>query len=490
MLSPQFNPRVHRRRFFIATAAATLSVLAFSSWEFAATRDTSVPTPTLAQSLNSGPASPQDATAKGAGSTVDVTGSAEARVLFDAAQVMLQQGEARPALDMFQRAVDKDPSFAEAWMALGSAHVSLHDVDEGIDEMKRAIALNPKNPLYYKVLAVALGGTGRLEEALDGWFRLRQITPDDPDAPKQIVAILGAMGRFAEAIADLELITSRPGGAPYLVELAVAYSRVGQKDKATATFEQAARLDSSVATLNTVAYSMIEEHLALDVALSYGEQAVHKQENETTSISLQQLTDDELGGMAELGGDWDTVGWTHFAMNHLEPAEKYLKAAWNLYESPTIGDHLAQIYEKEGKKQEAIKTYAQVVVQGNAPEESMEHLTALMGDARLAGSAVDEARANFGQLHNISVDYQTDDSARGAFYLLFRKGAGIVDVKFIKGSESLRESGSAIRRAEFALLFPDDAATQIIRRGILACHPGASHCELMLIPPDAVQSVQ
>lgn len=418
-------------------------------------------------------------------------GSPEARTLFDTGRFMLQQsGDARRALDMFHRALEKDPNFAEAWMAVGALHVSLHNEADGIDEIKRAIALSPNQPGYYKVLATVQARMGHTEEALDAWSKVRQVAPQDPDAPKQIAMLLVAMDRFAEAIPELELVTAGPEGSPFLVQLAIAYIRVGQKEKALQTFQEATRLDSSVGSLNTVAYVMTEEHLALDVALQYGEKAVQDQESETAGISLERPTYEDLRGMSELGGDWDTLGWTHFAMNHLEQAEKYLKAAWSLYESSTIGDHLAQIYEKEGKKQEAIQTFAQVIAGGNAPDESMEHLTKLEGDISLANRDVEAARANLFAAHDIEVRFQSEDASQAEFFLLFRKGPELADVRFIRGSESLRDAGKAIRSAKFDVLFPDDGPTQIIRRAILACRPGSDSCHLLLIPPDAVQSVQ
>lgn len=365
---------------------------------------------------------------------VDTSGSAEARTYFDNGRVVLQGGDLRRALDLFHRAVEADPNYSEAWLEVGSLHITLHNVADGLDEIKRAIALDPKKPEYYKAFAIALMNTGSIVEALDAWSKVKQMAPEDEDAPKQIAAILVGMGRFADAIPVLELLTNHRGGSPFLAQLGIAYARVGQKEKAVATFQQAARLDPSVASLNGLAYFMTEEHLDLDLALQYGKQAVQEQENETARISLERPTYEDVRGMAELGGDWDTLGWTHFALNHLDEAEKYLRAAWSLYESPTIGDHLAQILEKEGKKIEAMQTFARVVAQGNTPDESMAHLTALAGDETLAEREVETARSNFASLHFIQVDLQPGETSRAEFFLLFRKGSQPPDVKFIGGS--------------------------------------------------------
>ena len=62
--------------------------------------------------------------------------------------------------------------------------------------------------------------------------------------------------------------------------------------------------------------------------------------------------------MPSLIAYWDTLGWVYFARGDLDKAEKYVSAAWRLGQHGEVGDHLGQIYEKRGKKDEAIRTYA------------------------------------------------------------------------------------------------------------------------------------
>ena len=76
---------------------------------------------------------------------------------------------------------------------------------------------------------------------------------------------------------------------------------------------------------------------------------------------------------------WDTLGWVYFARGDLAKAEKYVSAAWLLGEHGEVGDHLAQIYEKRGRKDRAIDTYAMAMSGIRPTLETRGRLAALVG---------------------------------------------------------------------------------------------------------------
>jgi tetratricopeptide (TPR) repeat protein len=230
--------------------------------------------------------------------------------------------------------------------------------------------------------------------------------------------------------------------------------------------------------------------MMLDEALRYGQRAVLERESETYHISLQHLTYEDLRTMPGLGGDWDTLGWTHFKMGHIAPAQKYLEAGWSLFESATIGDHLGQVYEAQGKKEEAARVYARALAQKDFPEETMGRLVALLGSQALADEAVERATESLHQMRSVKVDEVARMNGNAEFFVLFQHGPKVIDVKFIKGSEALRDAGSAVGSAKFEVLFPDNEPTQIVRRGLLTCKSNDAGCEFELMPPDSVQSTQ
>jgi tetratricopeptide (TPR) repeat protein len=421
---------------------------------------------------------------------LDVSGSPEARELFDTGRINMEQGRPRQALDSFEAAIKKDPNFALAWSAAGTVHFGLQDHEQGIEEMKHAVALAPRVRLYYLGLASALMLLKREQDALKVWQQLQQAYPDDADARKNIALILGDLGRYQEELTQLEAAMNDPDGWKLMIELGLTYAELGQKEKAIATLEGALQRDSSADSLNAVAYALAEKNLLLEQALQYAQRAVREREHESSHISLEHLTYDDLRTMPGLGGDWDTLGWTYFKLKQNAAAQKYLEAAWSLFESPTIGDHLGQLYERLGRRDEAAHTYALALAQGNAPDETIGRLTVLLGSRAAADEAVEGVSEKLAQLRSVKVERIARTGGKAEFFVLLARGPRVVDVKFIKGSESLRDAQSAVAAAKFDVLFPDEVPTEIVRRGELACRIESSGCEFELFPPDSVQSVE
>jgi adenylate cyclase len=78
-------------------------------------------------------------------------------------------GESARGHEWLERAIEIDPSNAQAHVALGATQVISHDLDAGIKTMQHGIRLSPRDarlPFWGMVLAVALARADRLQEAL------------------------------------------------------------------------------------------------------------------------------------------------------------------------------------------------------------------------------------------------------------------------------------------------------------------------------------
>src|SRR5205807_2182902 len=79
---------------------------------------------------------------------------------------------------------------------------------------------------------------------------------------------------------------------------------------------------------------------------------------DATTAGLRNLSLDHLGlkdaaAVTSLGAFWDTLGWVYFRQGNLPEAERYVRAAWLLNFYGEEGDHLAQIEERLGRKEDA-----------------------------------------------------------------------------------------------------------------------------------------
>jgi len=170
-------------------------------------------------------------------------------------------------------------------------------------------------------------------------------------------------------------------------------------------------------------------------------------------------------------------------------AEKYLTAAWNLDQFGGMGDHLGHLYEKTGNKQQAIHFYALALATGLAPDETRDRLVALLGSKARADEAVKAALGDLGQSRTVKLPRVSRGQAKAEFFVLFTRGAGVASVRFISGSDELRDVSKAIMSADYQITFPDDRPVKLVRRGILNCESGSSSCEFVLFTPHSVNSL-
>ena len=438
--------------------------------------------------------------------------SPEAQKLYQQARQAWQQRDINGALDDLQRAVTIDPKFGLGWTFLGMTHMAVGNMDQGLDEMKKAIAVDPKTPYGYETLASVQLRLRRPEDALDTWKQLEKADPQAADAPTNAGMILMSLKRYKEAVPELETAVKRnPTNAHLFDSLGMAYTQTSHPNKAMAAFTQALQLDSSPVMLNDVAFALADANLHLNLALTDGEKAVQQEEDLTSKISLDSLAYSDLQHMGELAAFWDTLGWVHFRLGHLDQAEKYLTAAWNLSQASDLADHLGQVYEKEGKTHLAEHLYALAVASarpvlvmppnlspanrmilqtpGNAMPNTRARLVDLLKSSSRADLAISRARDTLSQLRTIKLPKITSESANAQFFLLFAKGPKVTAVKYLSGSDELRDAGKYLSSAKFNVSFPDGGATQLVRRGVLDCEPELPYCQFILINPGDVHSL-
>ncbi|MBD1876133.1 tetratricopeptide repeat protein [Nodosilinea sp. FACHB-131] len=79
------------------------------------------------------------------------------------------QGDLEGAIELFQKAIEADPTLAIAHYNLGTAHRNRGYLDEAIAAYRQAIALNPNYAEAHQNLGVALFKLGQLPEALQAF---------------------------------------------------------------------------------------------------------------------------------------------------------------------------------------------------------------------------------------------------------------------------------------------------------------------------------
>lgn len=396
------------------------------------------------------------------------------------------------AADLLKKAVKIDPQHKWAWNNLGLAYMAMQRLEDAAAALRKQIEVNPNDAYAYNNLGRVLESQGQPNEARKAFEKQIAINPQDRWAHSNLGTLLLHQKKYDEAVRELEVAASTsetdPGTQTALGE---AYLELGQVDKGMAALDKAVQINASPMLLNNVAYILAEKGERLDKARQFAESATSSLDGLLRDVALKDLQVQHLFLVTMLGRTWDTLGWVYFRQGNLEPAEKYLTAAWRLTQGAAVGDHLGQLYEKQGKRKMAAEFYAQAVAALHPPAETRPRLVAVAGGEKEANALVDKAREEMQEVRTTKIQVRRNVARRATaeFFISFLPGAKVDEVKFISGDKQLSSASEAIAAAKYDVVFPNREETKLIRRGILACPAAGSACKFVLLLPDDVRSV-
>ena len=116
--------------------------------------------------------------------------------------VHVARGHMDKALQSFERAVELNPSNAPSHAQIGRALVSLGQPQAGLEHVRYAMQLSPRDPIlgYWLAFAgYALLELSRYDEAIDYLARAHATNPTQPRTALTYIAALAMAGRVSEA---------------------------------------------------------------------------------------------------------------------------------------------------------------------------------------------------------------------------------------------------------------------------------------------------
>lgn len=132
--------------------------------------------------------------------------------------------------------------------------------------------------------------------------------------------------------------------------------KTGDKDQALSQFRKAVQAHNDHAfMLNHVGYALANNKLDLALAMEYSKKALDEVDDQ---VQKAQATD-ELGMRVTYLYSlvWDTLGWIYFQRGDVKRAEELIRPAWLLGEKGDVAEHLAEIYQRQAKTQQAAREY-------------------------------------------------------------------------------------------------------------------------------------
>ncbi|MFN8355323.1 MAG: OmpA family protein [Spirosomataceae bacterium] len=109
--------------------------------------------------------------------------------LYQKATEAFQQRKVEEAFNFYEKAVEKDPAFAEAWMRLGSLYELTRQYDKALELYKKSIDLNPDLPALasaYQFTGNYYLRHGKYQQALQYYEKQFSLTPSNSFVSKRV----------------------------------------------------------------------------------------------------------------------------------------------------------------------------------------------------------------------------------------------------------------------------------------------------------------
>lgn len=417
----------------------------------------------------------------------------EAAELIQRATQAMERRDLNTARDALAQAERLNPQQINLWTTRSSLYALLNENEKAIEALKKEAQYHPGNETAYRTLAGAQRRYGHRDDAIDTLRRLLKIAPQNSDGASELASVLFECKKYGEAVEPLKVaLQADPDDTSLQISLVEALVRGGQKTEGLAALAKLREQTLDPDTLNNAAWILTDAGADHAMAKELAERAIWALESDLKEVKLAAMTDDQLKAVEALGATWDTLGWAAFGSGDLRTAEQYIRAAWLLIQHPAVADHLGQIYERQGKKAEAIHAYQlALAVTPDSPETrkrlekldgAVDHRPELPWDKQAGGASI-SPEDELSQLRTAPIPQLAYQHGSADFFLLFSKN-GVEDVQFVRGDESLKPAASALRKAQYNMPFPDQGPEKIARRGILSCSEDTKpNCSIVFLLP-------
>ncbi|MCJ7496854.1 MAG: tetratricopeptide repeat protein [candidate division Zixibacteria bacterium] len=108
------------------------------------------------------------------------------------------------ALELYEKAIELKPDFAEAWSNKGAALIKLNRHAEALQAFEKAIELKPDDAEAWSNKGVALDNLNRHEKALKAHEKAIELKPDDANAWFNRACLYSFKGEKEKALSDLK----------------------------------------------------------------------------------------------------------------------------------------------------------------------------------------------------------------------------------------------------------------------------------------------
>ncbi|HUR36452.1 MAG TPA: DUF3857 domain-containing protein, partial [Terriglobales bacterium] len=412
----------------------------------------------------------------------------KAEELIDSARDALQSQNYRVALQLLQRAAEKEPKSKKVYNLLGDAYMGSRQFAEAETAYRKQISIDNFDQFAHSRLARSLWAQRKMDDAAKVFEEQLEINPLDSDATQALGELYLELKKYDLAVPVLERAVSlEPENAVSHSNLGRAYLNLKRDKDAAQSFDKAVELQPNPLLWNNIAYELAQSNSNLEKAQEYAESALASITSSLRNVSVEHVSMRDISGVSALGSYWDTLGWVAYKKGEIEKAKKYIQASWRLSHSAEVADHLGQIFEKEGKRDEAIRFYAQALSAERPVPETKDRLVKLTGDAKSVAALQEKHKAESEASRTFKLKNAIGKAGKADFFVVLATASKDAEVKYIYGADELKPFVVQIKALDYGTVFPDTVPTKVVRRGTLDCN--TSDCVFVLQVPETITSV-
>jgi tetratricopeptide (TPR) repeat protein len=454
-----------------------------------ASASTSAPEPPKSQPTDSAHVAEAEPVRVAAGDPVLHVRTKETFDLYKHGQEEAKRKNWANAIEAFGAAVKADPQYPEGWRELGRAHMYARQYAEAEAAFRKYLELAPDDHLAYLNMAWALQAEKKYELVEDMLEKRIAVAPKDGDALYRLGLAYLALHLPEQAVPVLERsVVQFPKYVQAQYSLGRAYLETHQDDRAVETYRKVLKLDDSENMLNSVAYDLAEHRSNLDVAENWSQLSIGVVEKELNETSLSNVQSQTWASVMKLAHYWDTMGWIKFQRGKKEDAERYLFAAWQIADDPTIGVHLGHVYEAQERKNDAIEMYLAALAKipanqglSDDAKDTRKRLADILGGYTQVDDRLAQAHSKKSPIRTVSIANPGGAQGIAQYTVIVDANSKIVDLAATNSDDPLATLNDAIRAAAMPQTFPDTTLKKLPRLSTLACGAPDQPCVFTLL---------
>ncbi|MBI2951031.1 tetratricopeptide repeat protein, partial [bacterium] len=189
--------------------------------------------------------------------------------LYDAGAAYLRMNHLEKALDMFDRALEKDPNLADAYNAKGVVLTRRRQYDEALRLYQKALSLNPSDAGIRLNIALAYHLQGRQVEASQEYQRVLET---NQEMAGQVASLFGKGAPAPSPAGSVDVVKQAAADNAY--GEGASYLQLGSLDKAVEAFDRAVGLNPSLADAYNAKGVILTRRRQYDEALQLYQKAL------------------------------------------------------------------------------------------------------------------------------------------------------------------------------------------------------------------------